>query len=677
MNSPTFLVKTRQALLHASIIFSVILTPNLYGVEYDNELSGTDGNDVLHIGDQNDHLSGLGGADTIYGAGGNDWLEGGGGDDTLQGNAGDDILDGGLGLDTLWGNEDNDTLNGGDEADYLDGGSGDDVLNGGDGGDTLRGGIHNDQIDGGNGQDTIIGGGGNDALTGGEGGDHYIFYPGDGQDTIHNYDSSGTDVLFFEDTITSDRLSYIKIGDDLEIRIDGSSDKVIVKDWFVSIEYQIDYLSGGESNLGIHASYINTQVVDETDTGGGDSNQAPVANAGSDQAVYVGDMVTLDANASSDAEGDSLVYEWSILSGDGITLSDGPTANTKQFTAPDVAQATIYSFRVTVTDTEGASSTDDINIQVSPIPGPNLPPITDAGPDQIAVPGDTVTIDLSGSYDIDGSLVGIHIDYLVGENLNGQFITAPMSYQFTAPNVLSTTIYKIKITFTDNEGAASSDEVTITVNPSNGNKTPVANAGVDQSVASFSPVIVSSNESYDPDGDTLTREWAVVSGEDLHMVEGQAPNSYVFIAPEVSQTKVIDLKLTVTDPDGLSHDDTVQITVNPMVLVNQIPVVNAGPDIIVTSGHFVMLDGSNSYDPDYQTITLEWAVANDAFELVQGSKDNTVQFNAPNVETQTQYIIRLTATDALGASYVDEVSVTVNPSQLLMLELINGYLKAV
>ena len=148
------------------------------------------------------------------------------------------------------------------------------------------------------------------------------------------------------------------------------------------------------------------------------------------------------------------------------------------------------------------------------------------------------------------------------------------------------------------------------------------------------------------------------------MVEWHEPNSYVFIAPKVTETKVIDFKLTVTDPDGLSHDDTVQITVSPMVLVNQIPVVNAGPDVIVTSGHFVMLDGSNSYDPDYQTITLEWAVANDAFELVQGSKDNTVQFNAPNVETQTQYVIRLTATDALGASYIDEVSVTVNPSHL-------------
>ena len=46
----------------------------------------------------------------------------------------------------------------------------------------------------------------------------------------------------------------------------------------------------------------------------GRPNLAPVANAGPDQTVATGATVTLDGSASSDADGDALVFSWSFVS---------------------------------------------------------------------------------------------------------------------------------------------------------------------------------------------------------------------------------------------------------------------------------------------------------------------------------------------------------------------------
>ena len=101
--------------------------------------------------------------DSVTAGAGNDYFDGGIGNDTLRGAAGNDTLSGGAGNDRLYGDAGNDSLAGGAGNDYLYGGAGNDTLSGGKGDDTLYGGV---------------------------GKDIYLYYNGDGKDTIMDYESN-------------------------------------------------------------------------------------------------------------------------------------------------------------------------------------------------------------------------------------------------------------------------------------------------------------------------------------------------------------------------------------------------------------------------------------------------------------------------------------------------------
>ena len=175
---------------------------------YDNQVTGTDSAEQLYRGNDADYIEGLGGDDQLYGLGGNDYLRGGDGNDYLDGGEGDDIQSGGAGNDQL-------------------------------GGDT-----------------------GNDILIGGSGDDIYVFRPGSGQDTIKNgIGEDGTDWLIFTGDITSDRLVFVRDGDNLVIQITDSTDQVTIENWFLGSEYQVDYIQPSGAN-GMSTTQVENMLSD-------------------------------------------------------------------------------------------------------------------------------------------------------------------------------------------------------------------------------------------------------------------------------------------------------------------------------------------------------------------------------------------------------------------------------
>ncbi|MDK2122491.1 PKD domain-containing protein [Parachitinimonas caeni] len=103
----------------------------------------------------------------------------------------------------------------------------------------------------------------------------------------------------------------------------------------------------------------------------------PVASAGPDQTVRAGDDVTLTAIDSSDvAPGKIASYYWRQLSGTPVVLVDNTTVNPK-FIAPGLTASETLKFRVRVTDNQGYTGVDDVEITINPNPEiPEAPQFT-------------------------------------------------------------------------------------------------------------------------------------------------------------------------------------------------------------------------------------------------------------------------------------------------------------
>ena len=227
-------------------------------------------------------------------------------------------------------------------------------------------------------------------------------------------------------------------------------------------EFLHEYLSLAEEEL------ADTRLI-LTDS----TNQPPVANAGTDQSVQGGVTVTLDGSGSSDPDtGDSVAsYYWRQIDGGHDVVLANPTTADPTFTAPSYRTSSALEFRVTVKDQSGASTSDEVTVNVA---ATFLDPIADAGPDQPVEAGTLVTLDARRSVDPDGYIRSFAWTQVSGSNVTllGASTWTP---SFEAPISNTESVLVFRVTVTDDHDRTDTDEVTITV--AVGTASPILTAG--------------------------------------------------------------------------------------------------------------------------------------------------------------------------------------------------------
>lgn len=273
-------------------------------------------------------------------------------------------------------------------------------------------------------------------------------------------------------------------------------------------------------------TYYLTQTITATGCQNIDSvtitvNPLPVANAGPDQAICLGDSVLIGTPGIL-----GNTYSWSPV----LDLTSPTQPQT--FASPIIT--TTYVVTVTITAT-GCQNSDAMIVNL---------PIADAGPDQSICIGSGTTI---GAPAIPGNTYS----WSPALGLSSTTIAQPVA------SPLITTIYTLTITTL--AGCQATDQVTITVNP-----LPVANAGADQPVCSGDSITIGT-----PAVSGLTYSWSPAS--DLSSSTAAQPMA----SPLSNTTYTLTVTITAT---GCQNTDAIIVTVNPL------PVADAGPDQTIPFG---------------------------------------------------------------------------------------------
>ncbi len=371
-------------------------------------------------------------------------------------------------------------------------------------------------------------------------------------------------------------------------------------------------------------------------------NTPPTANAGPDQNITLPTSSVSLAGSGNDPDGSINAYLWTKIAGPAAgTITN---ANSAATTVTGLTTAGVYRFELRVTDNSGAFGRDTMTVTVNA--AANIPPTANAGPDQnITLPTSSVSLAGSGN-DPDGSITAYLWTKIAGPIGAGTITNANSAA--TTVTGLAAGIYQFELRVTDNSGAFDFDTMQVIVFAPN--IPPVANAGLDQSLTLPTNSITLSGSGTDVDGYIVAYSWTKISG----------PASGIITTPTNSISTVTGLaagtyqfELRVTDNNGASANDIVQIIVNP---TNIPPTANAGPDqTIILPDNTITLDGSGR-DVDGTVVSYRW-------KQIAGPADKLVSPNIPvtvlNGLIAGTYLFELTVTDNKGATGADTTQVKV------------------
>jgi PKD repeat protein len=362
--------------------------------------------------------------------------------------------------------------------------------------------------------------------------------------------------------------------------------------------------------------------------------------------VQDGSPVTLTATASDPDPGGSITkYEWD-LNGDGTFETDtlGVSATFTTFPGPGT-----YTVRVRVTDADGATAVAPVTVTVEPVGTTNQPPAASLAVPSLAVVGQPVTLDASGSSDPDGTITQYEWDF-DGNGVYDQTTVQPsVSHTFTGPAGERT----VGLRVTDNGAstAATTAKVNLVLPPVPG----TLSASHPNAVPLNTPITFTDTGAGDPNpGGAITKyEWDLDGNGSFEQSTGTTATASHSYSSNGTRT----VKVRVTSTAGATAVATYTLTA-----LNQPPAISsltASPNPAVV-GQAVTLTAAAA-DPEGHGITgYDWDLdGNGGYETPSGASP-TISYAYPNAGP---IHVGVRVTDADGAQSTATVTLQVNEGQ--------------
>uniref|UniRef100_A0A2K5NZE6 KIAA0319 n=1 Tax=Cercocebus atys TaxID=9531 RepID=A0A2K5NZE6_CERAT len=357
----------------------------------------------------------------------------------------------------------------------------------------------------------------------------------------------------------------------------------------------------------------------------------------------------IDGSQSTD-DTEIVSYHWEEINGPFIeekTSVDSPVLRLSNLDPGN------YSFRLTVTDSDGATNSTTAALIVNN--AMDYPPVANAGPNHtITLPQNSIT--LNGNQSSDDHQIVLY-EWSLGPGSEGKHVAMQgVQTPYLHLSAMQEGDYTFQLKVTDSSRQQSTAVVTVIVQPEN-NRPPVAVAGPDKELIFPVESATLDGSSSSDDHGIVFYHWEHIRGPSAVEME----NIDKAIATVTGlQVGTYRFRLTVKDQQGLSSTSTLTVAVKKEN--NSPPRARAGGrHVLVLPNNSVTLDGSRSTD-DQGIVSYLWirdGQSPAAGDVIDGS-DHSAALQLMNL-VEGVYTFHLRVTDSQGASDTDTATVEVQP----------------
>jgi hypothetical protein len=382
--------------------------------------------------------------------------------------------------------------------------------------------------------------------------------------------------------------------------------------------------------------------------------------------LTLGGVVRLDASGSNDPDAQDLSYEWALTARpEGSTaVFAGANQAVLEWT-PDALGA--YTFSLTVKDSEGASASQVLTVNVnnrvpvsSLVVTPQFTVVPTTAATQTVTVGAVVLVDAAASADPDGDAVNVSFE--LSERPAGSSATLTIVGKTARLTADAMGLFKIRVLADDGKGGAFESIYPIQAN----NRVPnpvvaatatavTADGGSNSVTASVGyDVVLDGGTSSDPDGQSLSHTWRLASKPvGSTVVLSSMSGVSTGFSPDVLGDYVVTL--TVTDLAGAKSEYSTTVQVN-----NRRPLAQIGtnatpqalpnaPSVLLPSGTTLTLRGSISSDADGEALSYLWTLEAMPAGSTAALSSTTAADPTFTPVVEGSYQFRLRVTDDAGA----------------------------